>query len=340
MKRNSAPAPIWSTLSLPDTLARLRVDASQGLIAADVEARAQRYGPNALHGHTGQGDRRILLDQLGDLPTVILLLAALTAAVAGGFREAAAMVAVVALNALLGVVQTRRAGWTLAALRAVAGPDVRVRREGQTQSVAAAQLVPGDIVLLEAGRPAPADGRLIEVAGLRIREAILTGEPAPVEKITAAIPGPDVALSYQRNMVFMGTTVVSGRGRMVVTETGVRTQLGRAAGALQEIAAPRPPSQRRLARLGRDLALVTCLLVGLVDRHRRAAGCRARPDDDDCGQHGGRGLAYSLARGHDAGVGARRPPHVQAPGAHPHPASRRDSRRGHRDLCGQDRRPD
>jgi Ca2+-transporting ATPase len=264
MKPNTAPAPIWSTLRLPDTLARLRVDASQGLIAADVEARAQRYGSNALHGRTGQGDRRILVNQLGALPAVILLLAALTAAVAGSFREAAAMVAVVALNALLGVVQARRAGRTLAALRGVAGPDVRVRREGQTQSVAAAQLVPGDIVLLEAGRPAPADGRLIEVAGLRMREAILTGEPAPVEKITAAIPGPDVALSYQRNMVFMGTTVVSGRGRMVVTETGMRTQLGRAAGALQEITAPRTPSQRRLARLGRDLALVTCLLVGLI----------------------------------------------------------------------------
>ncbi len=264
MNRNRVPAPIWSTLSLPDTLARLRVDASQGLIAADVEARGQRYGPNVLRGRAGQGDWRSLVDQLGALPAVILLLAALTAAIAGSLGEAAAILAVVALNALLGLVQARRAGRTLAALRGGAGPDVRVRREGQTQSVAAAQLVPGDIVLLAAGQPAPADGRLIEVAGLRMREAILTGEPAPVEKITAAIPDPDVALRYQRNMVFMGTTVVSGRGRMVVTEIGMDTQLGRAAGILQDIAGPRTPSQRRLARLGRDLALVTCLLVGVI----------------------------------------------------------------------------
>jgi Ca2+-transporting ATPase len=264
MNRNRVPAPTWSTLSLPDALARLRVDASQGLIATDVEARAQRFGPNTLHDRTGQGDRPILLARLGDWLTVILLLAALTAAVAGGVREGAAIVAVAAFNALLGWVQTRHAGQTPAGLRGGPGPDVRVRREGQIRSVAAAQLVPGDIVLLAAGQPAPADGRLIEVAGLRMREATLTGEPAPVEKITAAIPGPDVALRHQRNMVFMGTTVAAGRGLMVVTETGLRTQLGRAAGALQEIAAPRPPAHRRLARLGRHLALVIGLLVGLI----------------------------------------------------------------------------
>jgi Ca2+-transporting ATPase len=264
MRRNTAPAPIWSTLSLPDTLARLHVDASQGLIAADVAARRQRYGPNVLSGRLGQSGWRSLAEQFRALPAVIFLVAAIVAAIADRPREAGAILAVVVLNALLGLVQARRAGRTLAALRGGARPDVRVRREGQTQWVSAAQLVPGDIILLEAGRPAPADGRLIEVVGLRVHEAILTGEPAPVEKITAAIPGPDVALTYQRNMIFMGTTVVTGRGLMVVTETGMRTQLGRVAGILQEIAVPRTPLKRWLERLGRDLALVIGLLVAVI----------------------------------------------------------------------------
>lgn len=264
MKRDSAPAFSWSTLGLPDTLARLRVDASQGLTATDAAARLQRYGPNELRKRVGAGGWLTVRQQFAGLLPLILLGAAVLALSIGDLRSAGAIVAVVLLNALLGFGQEAGGGGMAAVLRQATAFDVRTRREGQELLLAASQLVPGDIVFLEAGRPVPADGRLLEVVNLRIQEAILTGDETPGEKVTAAVPGPDAPLEYQRNMAFLGTTVTHGRGLMVVTETGMRTQLGRVIGMIGGIEPPTPPLSRWLSRRGREAALGAGLLSAIA----------------------------------------------------------------------------
>lgn len=259
MKPDNTSAPIWSTLGLPDVLARLHVDASQGLTATDAAARLQRYGANALRGRGGERPWPIAQRQLTAALPLILLAAALIALGSGDFKTAGALTIVIALNILLGFGQNYRSGRMLTALQRTA-PPARVRREGQEQVIAAGDIVPGDIVFLETGKPVPADGRLIEAVNLRIQEAILTGDASPAEKITAA-PGPNIALGYRRNMAFMGTTVTHGHGLMAVTETGMATQLGRIISLVGASAAPTPPLARWLTRWGREAALVIVLLI-------------------------------------------------------------------------------
>jgi len=265
MKQEStSTSSAWYALSLPDVLARLHVGASQGLTLAEVETRHQRYGPNQITERGGRGRLQIFLSQFTGLLVVILIVAAIVSVLVGDRKDAIAILAIVVLNAILGFVQEYRAEQAMAALKQLAVPVVRVRREGETREIPATELTPGDIVLLEAGNLAPADGRLVESANLRIQEAILTGESEPIEKVTAAVSGADLPLGDQRNMTFMGTTVTYGRGLMVVTEIGMSTQLGRVADMIQGVESSTTPLQRRLDQLGRGLALAALLLVGVI----------------------------------------------------------------------------
>ncbi len=265
MKPESAPtSSAWYALSLPDVLARLHVGVSQGLTLAEVETRHQRYGPNQITERGGRGRLQIFLSQFTGLLVVILIVAAIVSVLVGDLKDAIAILAIVVLNAILGFVQEYRAEQAMAALKQLAVPVVRVRREGETREIPATELTPGDIVLLEAGNLVPADGRLVESANLRVQEAILTGESEAIEKITAAVSGADLPLGDQRNMTFMGTNVTYGRGLMVVTDIGMATQLGRVADMLQGVESSATPLQRRLDQLGRGLAVAALLLVGLI----------------------------------------------------------------------------
>ena len=240
----TTPANIaWCFADAEQVSAELQVRPSQGLSRDDAAARLSRYGPNELVERGGKRPWQILLAQFTSTLVVILIVAAVVSAIVGDFKDAIAILAIVVLNAVLGFVQEYRAEQAMAALKKLATPAVRVRRDAQVSDISARDLVPGDIVLLEAGNLVPADGRLLEAANLRIQEAILTGESEPVEKQTAALAqgAAAAALGDQRNMAFMGTTVTYGRGALAVTATGMNSELGKVAHMLQEVGGGQTP---------------------------------------------------------------------------------------------------
>jgi Ca2+-transporting ATPase len=256
----------WHLLTLDQVTTDLSVSPAQGLSASEIATRLRQHGLNELVERGHKQLWRILLDQFTSKLVLILVVAAIISAAVGDFKDAIAILAIVVLNAVLGFAQEFRAEQAMAALKKLAVPSVRVRRDGNVQEAPAPQLVPGDIVLLEAGNLLPADGRLLETANLRIQEAILTGESEAVEKTTAALAptSAPIALGDRRNLAYMGSTVTYGRGVMVVTATGMNTQLGRVAEMLQEVAAGPTPLQHRLDQLGRALALAALAMVAIV----------------------------------------------------------------------------
>ncbi|HFQ93497.1 MAG TPA: cation-translocating P-type ATPase, partial [Anaerolineae bacterium] len=207
---------------------------------------------------------RILWEQLTAVMVIILIAAAIISAFIGDFKDAAAIMVIVILNAALGFSQEYRAEKAIAALKKMAVPVVKVRRDGRIQQISARDLVPGDVTLLEAGVIVPADGRILRSASLRVQEAALTGESEPVEKTTAPIPDGDIPLGDRTNMAFMGTQVTYGRGEAVITGTGMKTELGRIAGMLQTVRREPTPLQRRLEQLGRGLAAAALGIVAVV----------------------------------------------------------------------------
>jgi Ca2+-transporting ATPase len=205
-----------------------------------------------------------ILDQFNNFIVLVLIAAALVSALLGDYIEAVAIMAIVLLNAALGVIQEQRAEEALAALRKLAAPEAQVIRDGHRQTVPAPELVPGDIVLLEAGNYVPADLRLMETVNLRVDEAALTGESVPVSKQARLVLTQDQALGDRRNTAFSGTLVTYGRGRGVVVSTGMRTQLGMIAQMLQAVHEEPTPLQQKLDQLGKMLgwaALIVCALV-------------------------------------------------------------------------------
>jgi len=194
----------------------------------------------------------------------ILLVGAAASVAIGDLKDAIAILAIVVANTALGFAQEYRAERAMAALKRLAVPTVRVRREGRVAELSATELVTGDIVFLEAGQRVPADGRIIESANLRTQEAALTGESAPVEKEPAPIDRDGVALGDRHNMAYLGTAVTYGRGVMAVTATGMRTELGRVASMLQAVPVEPTPLQRRLDHLGRVLAVLALALVAVI----------------------------------------------------------------------------
>ncbi len=265
---------VWHSLSADEVLDQLETPPETGLTSEQVEKRRQVYGPNELAEAPRISFLQMVLGQLNNFVVILLIVAAVISALLGDWVEAAAIMAIVVLNAILGVVQESRAEQALAALKKLAAPDAQVLRNGRRESVPAPQLVPGDIVYLEAGNFVPADLRLLDTMNLRIEEAALTGESVAVEKHSAGLIDPDLPLGDRKNTSFMGTTVTYGRGRGVVTNTGMRTQLGLIAGMLQSVEAEETPLQQRLDSLGRVLgwgALSICGLVFVVGLLRATA---------------------------------------------------------------------
>jgi Ca2+-transporting ATPase len=206
----------------------------------------------------------------------VLAAAAVVSYVVGDLKDALVILAIVVLNAALGFVQEYRAERAMAALRSAVTRTVRVRRGGRVREVPSAEVVPGDVVLLEAGNLVPADARLLEGAALRVQEASLTGESEAVEKDPRPVPDPGAPLGDRSGMLYMGTTVAAGRGVAVVTATGMRTELGRVAELLQAVEAEPTPLQRRLDQVGKSLALVALAAAALVFASGVARGVPAR----------------------------------------------------------------
>jgi Ca2+-transporting ATPase len=254
----------WHAINPEEALHRLAADAANGLDEVEAVLRLARYGRNELKESVQKSPWLILWEQMTAVMVVVLILAAAVSAALGDYKDTAAIMVIVLLNAALGFRQEYRAEKAMAALKRLAVPTVRVRRDGRVREIPAGDLVPGDIVQLEAGNLVPADGRLLESFNMKTQEAALTGESEPVEKDAQIVCESGQSLADKVNMVFMGTLVVYGRALAVVTETGMQTELGRIAGMLQAVKREPTPLQRRLDRMGRILAVVALVVVAII----------------------------------------------------------------------------
>jgi len=264
----------WHTLSSQDVLKRLNV-AEQGLSHEEAKKRQEQYGLNQLTEAPRPSFLALLWEQVSDFVVMLLIIAAIVSGMIGWneyvktgssaeFIDAGAIIAIVILNATLGIIQERRAEEALAALKKLAAPEAQVLRGGERVTLPARELVPGDIVYLEAGNFVPADVRLLEAVNLRIEEASLTGESLPVQKNAAMQLDSEAPLGDRKNTAFMGTTVSYGRGKGVVTSTGMNTQLGLIAEMLQSVETEETPLQKRLDELGKTLSIGALILVAVV----------------------------------------------------------------------------
>jgi P-type Ca2+ transporter type 2C len=245
-----------------EVVAWLKSDARKGLSSAEAKARLASHGPNELAQQKPVPAWKKLLVQFCDPLVILLLVAALISTVLWVYgREATlpyeglAILAVVVLNAAMGYVQQAKAEQAVAALKQMSAAHANVIRDGQRRSIAAAELAPGDIIIVEEGDTVPADARLIQVAALQTAEAALTGESLPVSKETDAL-AEQATLGDRLNMIFAGTALTYGRGKAIVTATGMHTQLGQVAGMLEAAPAESTPLQKELARVGKLLGIV------------------------------------------------------------------------------------
>ncbi len=235
-----------------------------GLSFQEAQKRLAEYGPNELKEKKKKTKFMILLDQFKDFLIIILIFASIIAGTVGKPIDAVAIIAIVILNAIIGFVQEYRAEEAMAALRKMAAPTSIVLRDGNPVNIPSSEIVPGDIVLLEAGHIVPADMRLIEAATLKIDESALTGESVPVEKNVRLLHDEHLPIGDRKNMAYQGTIVTYGRGSGVVVSTGMDTEMGNIAAMLQEEKEPKTPLQQRLAAFGKRLAVaifVICIIV-------------------------------------------------------------------------------
>jgi Ca2+-transporting ATPase len=254
------PEILWHALTAEDVAAKLNTQVEQGLSSEIAQERLEKFGLNQLAEKPRPSFLSLVLAQLKSFVVILLIVASVISAILGEWVDAAAILTIVVLNAILGVVQESRAEEALAALKKMAAPDSHVLRDGKRVIVPSAQLVPGDVVFLEAGNFVPADMRLLESVNLRVDEAALTGESVPVQKNATLLANADSSLGDRKNTAFMGTVVSYGRGKGVVVSTGMHTQLGLIATMLQAVEEEETPLQKRLDQLGKTLG-IACLAV-------------------------------------------------------------------------------
>ena len=255
----------WHYLDTAEILEHLQTNQVEGLPYQEVKNRLLQYGPNELVERPPKSLWLMLWEQLTDTMILVLLAAALVSFCLKDYKEAAAILVIVIFSTSLGFIQEYRALQSFATLKKLAAPQVRVRRQGNWQQLSSRELVPGDIVQLEAGNQVPADCRILESCDLRILEAAFTGESEPIDKISQPIPRHlEPVLAERYNMAYKGTLITYGRGQGIVTATGMKTELGKLAGQLQAVAPQLTPLQRRLNQLGKQLAIAVLGLVVLL----------------------------------------------------------------------------
>ena len=259
-------------LSTPSQVLKDQDSTPEGLSAQEAARRLASVGPNKLD--EGKQTPLLLrfLRQLAD-PMILILIAAavisgITAVYAGdSFADVIIILVVVLINAVLGVAQESKAEKAIAALQEIAAATSKVLRDGRQVTLHSTELVPGDVILLEAGDAVPADARILESASMKVEEAALTGESVPVSKHTQALElgeEKDIPLGDRKNMVYMGSTVVYGRGRAVVTDTGMATEMGKIAGALTAAKEEQTPLQQKLSQLSKILSLLVLAICGVI----------------------------------------------------------------------------
>lgn len=267
----------WHTLDVEKSVNLLQSHRETGLTSKQIAERLEKYGPNELEEAEGRTSWQILLDQFTNIMLIMLIAVAIISGildlidlrsgnVQGGlpFKDTIAILAIVILNGILGYLQESGAEKALAALKKLSSPKVRTIRDGKPIEVEAKEIVPGDVMLVEAGMQMAADGRLIEAANLQVREAALTGEAQAVNKDANSQVEEDTPLGDRHNVVFQGTEVVNGRGKVLVTSTGMKTELGKIATMLQGVESEPTPLQRRMSQLGNTLVSGSLTLVALV----------------------------------------------------------------------------
>ena len=257
------PSAAWHALSYGDVLQR-QGSSHHGLSFEEAQRRLAQYGANRLAEMPPRPAWLKFADQFKSMLIVILLITAGLALLVGDVKDMVVILIVIVFNAVLGFYQEHRAEQSLAALKKMLALKARVRRDGQPSEVAAETLVPGDIVLLEAGDKVPADGRLIQSHSVEIDESTLTGESHPVAKHSDAVTAAATPLAERINMALMNTVVTRGRAEMLVTATAGQTEMGRIAVLMQQAPQAPTPLQRQLDRLGKRLALIAGGVVGLI----------------------------------------------------------------------------
>ena len=255
----------WYALTDAEVAQKLGVDPARGLSAAEVQSRQQQYGSNVLAGKAKEPGWRAFLRQYQDFMQIILVIAAVINQVfTQELGTTIVLLGLTVFNAVLGLNQESKAEASLAALEKMMKNIARVRRDGQAVEVDSAELVPGDVVLMEAGNRVPADGRLFVTATLEIEEAALTGESVASPKDNDVINKDDVPLGDRHNMAFMNTSVTRGRGEMIVTTTGMGTEMGHIADLLNKTEADKTPLQKQLDRL----TIIIAALAGAIREHK------------------------------------------------------------------------
>ncbi len=257
------PPAAWHTLTVDAALSTLQAGLS-GLTTAEAQRRLETYGPNELRAARRVSPWMLLLDQFKNVLIVILLVATGLSAFLGEGVETVVIGVIVLFAVGLGFIQEFRAEKAIDALRKMAAPTATVLRDGDDVEVPAGHLVPGDIVLLQAGDRVPADARIVESINLQIEEASLTGESVAAEKHAAPIPGDTAAVGDRKNMVYAGTSATYGRGRALVVATGMETEFGKIAQMLETVETDRTPLQKNLDKVGHMLARVALVLVTLI----------------------------------------------------------------------------
>lgn len=271
-----AGQPPWHALDVSAVASRLGVDPGRGLTAAEAAERLRRNGPNVLDETPLPPLWKRILAEYKSPMQVMLLVAALISLLIPDFSSFVLLMLLTLANAGLSVRQESRAEASLAGLQQVMRSQARVRRDGRIVEVGAAQIVPGDLVLVEAGDRVPADGRVALAATLQIEESAITGESVPVDKVTDALPGASMALGDRSDMAFMNTNVTRGRGEILVTSTGMRSEVGHIAGMLQVEKVPKTPLVQQVDRLTLFIigmavfAFVAILAIGLHQGERLA----------------------------------------------------------------------
>lgn len=258
------PNMTWHAMSVTDALLGLGTASERGLDDAEAARRLEEFGPNELVERKHRTLLRMFLDQFTDFMILVLLAAAVVAGLIGEASDTIAIVVIVILNAALGFSQEYRAEKAMAALKRLAAASATVIRAGAARTIPSSEVVPGDLIVLEAGAGIPADARLVEVARFRADEASLTGESNPVEKQTKTLHDPGLSIGDRTNMVYKGTFSTYGRAMAVATATGMQTELGRIATMLQEEEEVKTPLQKRLTAFGKKLAIAVLAICAIV----------------------------------------------------------------------------
>ena len=254
----------WHALGADETIAALGSNLVQGLGTADAAARLNRTGPNELAESASRPAWRVLLDQYRDFMQFLLIGAGVVSCVIGQFSTGVMLFALTVLNAFMGYRQEAKAEAAVAALQEMMHVSARVLRDGELTEIDARELVPGDVVDVEAGDLVPADGRIVRAATLEIEESALTGESQPSSKSAETVEGDGVALGDRHDMAYLNTQVTRGTGRLIVTGTGMATEMGRIAGMLDEVQVELSPLQRQMNQLAKVFAYVAGLTIALM----------------------------------------------------------------------------